>query len=166
MNCLRGSRYFILLMHALVVGRSDAEASDPSIPNGRTRVPIQKAWWGVAPIAARKEAPERGYVADTASWKKIWHAFNQQEPDVPDVDFEKSVVLVVASHAPNLHRVRVNRSKEGDIGTISEANLREYLSPKKFDYVFMLIKREGIKTIYGKQIVTSDSQNAGEAEQK
>lgn len=169
MNDSRGSRCSTVVLSVLlllVAAPSLAEGPVRSGSAAKDRVSVEQYWTGEAPIEVKKQAPKSPCVADSAAWKKLWQAFRRNERKVPDIDFEKWLVLVVVSDDPNALSLRVERDMQGDVSIVSTSTEKTYSDPKICKYEFARIKRDGIKSINGKPIAASDSPESDGANEK
>jgi hypothetical protein len=114
-------------------------------------VKVERTWKGTVEIALRKEAPERDFVADNDTWAKLWRAY-RGEGNMPEVDFDKELILVAVNRDPNEISIRPEVDGKGDLRVIAQSTDIGFIDPKTCAYQFALIKRHGIKTIKGKAI--------------
>jgi hypothetical protein len=63
-------------------------------------VKLERTWRGEVKVELRKEAPEKGYVASKDAGAKLWMVYRGEE-DLPEVDFDKELVLVAVGRDPN-----------------------------------------------------------------
>ncbi len=71
---------------------------------------------------------------------------------MPEVDFDKELILVVVNDDPNKIWLAAALDNKGDLKVLSERTLLGFVNATTCAYQFALIKREGIKTIGGKAI--------------
>jgi hypothetical protein len=115
-------------------------AADPARPTGR--------WSGkVNDKALRTLAPQAGFLADQATWKKVWSAWRPGQ-ELPKVDFARELILVGTVPGPNRVIMRP---------TINSGNVRFLVAGTKiggpgFGYQFLRISKEGVKSVNGKPI--------------
>jgi hypothetical protein len=114
-------------------------------------IKVEKTWEGEVKIELRKEAPETGYLADEGAWAKLWKAYRGEEK-MPEVDFDKELILVAVNTDPNRISISPEVDAKGDLKVTSTRTLIAFIDPKTCAYQFALTKREGIKTISGKAI--------------
>ena len=117
-------------------------------------VKVEKEWKGGSgekkDNEAWKQAPPDMVIAGPNAWENLWKAW-QFEKELPKVDFEKDLILVVACAGPNSIRI--------DKLTLSEkGNLRfDWSHTDKggpgFRYLILRVSRSGIKTVSGKEIL-------------
>jgi len=95
-----------------------------------------------------KEAPEAGYVADAKAFKALWDAWKVGDK-LPEVDFKKDIVLVATTRGSKLNLSAMLDTDKGDLTPLALAT--KDLGPG-FRYVIVVVPREGVKTIGGKEI--------------
>jgi hypothetical protein len=96
-----------------------------------------------------REAPASGVIASPEAWAKLWKAWHQGD-DVPEVDFEKALILVVAGSGPNFIVIRDLRLTQG--GDLRfDWGITERAGPG-FVAKMLQIDRQGIKTVNGKSL--------------
>lgn len=95
--------------------------------------------------AARKLAPQTGFIADAATWKKLW---TEWRPDskLPAIDFSQELVLVGTVPGPNLVVMQHTVDKKGNLKLSVSGT--EIAGPG-FGYSLMKIPRDGVKCING-----------------
>jgi hypothetical protein len=98
-------------------------------------------------VEQQKEGPKRNYIVSEKELTRVWKAWKVKD-EMPKVDFDKQLVLVVTSRSSGLG-LTPRLEENGDLKVIAFATAD--LRP---DYAFQfgLIPREGIKTIEGKAI--------------
>ncbi len=96
-----------------------------------------------------KLAPKSGVIADDATFEKLWKAWRPGEV-VPEVDFEKDLVIVGIVDGPNL--VMLNPQLEED-GNVKYVVAGTRMAGPGFGYRMVKMSRDGVKTINGKPIV-------------
>jgi hypothetical protein len=97
--------------------------------------------------ALQKEAPANGVIASQKGWEKLAKAWSIK--DAPKVDFTKEI-LVVGTWKGSVFNLSP-AVKDGDL-TISALGTKD-LRPG-FRWKVVSIKREGIKTVQGKELPT------------
>jgi len=108
-----------------------------------------KTWVGLLKEPAlAKEKPAKGFIDSPADFPKLWKAWSDKEK-VPEIDFEKQVVLVATTTKARIHGLHLIDNK-GDVQVF--VGLSSFALPNECSYGFLVVDREGIKTIQGKSI--------------
>jgi hypothetical protein len=134
----------IILCHDNGPGYSDALKKTK-------RVPVVVSWQGRVKLGLLKEAPKPGYIADGKTWAKLWKAWRGTE-EVPSVNFQEAIVLVGVNNNPNWINVLAEIDDNGALQLTYASTLMGFINPQEGAYEFALIRRDGIKTIAGKEI--------------
>ena len=116
-----------------------------------TPINSKQSWSGMVKIELRKEAPQKGYIANNLEWSKLWKTYRGSEA-LPKVDFEREIVLVYVNRDPNSVGLSPSLSATGNLTIETAMTLMGYNNPTNCSYIFVLIDRAGIKTIAGKPI--------------
>jgi hypothetical protein len=105
-----------------------------------------KQWTGsVEDEKLQKEAPT--VIASAKTFEKVWKAWKPADK-VPEVDFAKELVLVATTRGSRLSiRLLLEDSGNLKVGAIATRDLRP-----GFRYEMVVVPREGIKTVDGKEI--------------
>lgn len=128
------------------------KANAPQVTaDGQRPVALQRIWNGEVKIELRAEAPEGGYIASQPVWEKFWKAYRGEAP-VPEVDFERELVLVGVNKDPNTIGIQAKLDEKGDLTVTYSTTLMFVQDPKSCKYQIGVIKRDGVKTINGKPI--------------
>ncbi len=115
------------------------------------KVPILQKWSGMhKDEKLQKESPATGYVTNARSFAKLWMAWRGDEK-VPEVNFKDEIVVVGTAAGPNDVTVIPQLDQKGNLAILARASLVE---GSGFGYQLVVIKRAGIKTIKGKEIVS------------
>jgi hypothetical protein len=117
----------------------------------RKSVPVLVSWNGSIKLEQRKKGPAAGYIADQTAWKDLWSDWRPTE-EVPNINFSEVIVVVAVNRDPNKISAHALLDPQGDL-TVS--HLSTLIGYTKFDsctYQFVLIRRDGIKTVNGKPI--------------
>jgi hypothetical protein len=95
----------------------------------------------------QKESPKDGVVTNAKELEKLWKAWKIKD-EMPKVDFDKELVLVVTSATSGLS-AGASLDDKGDVKVLSLAtsDIRD-----DFAYNVLVISRTGVKTINGKAI--------------
>jgi len=125
-------------------GYSDALEKSKSLP-------VVVSWRGKIKLELRNEAPKGGYIADGKTWEKLWKAWRGTE-EVPSVNFQEAIVLVGVNNNPNWINVLAEIDDNGALQLTYASTLMGFINPQEGAYEFALIRRDGIKTIAGKEI--------------
>lgn len=106
--------------------------------------------WGgkVRDKSHRNLAPQSGFIADAATWKKVWTAWRPGDR-LPKVDFDNELILVGTVPGPNIVILRPTVDGSG--------NLRFQVAGTKiggpgFGYKFIRVSRKGVKSVNGKPV--------------
>jgi hypothetical protein len=114
-------------------------------------VPETFRWAGKhADAELRKAAPKQEFIADTESFQKLWSAWRAGE-DVPEVDFEKELVLVGTAPGPNRVIIIPRLDNEGHLRFV---NAGTKIAGTGFGYLLLKVPREGIVSVNGVSIET------------
>ncbi|WP_310426323.1 hypothetical protein [Chamaesiphon sp. VAR_48_metabat_135_sub] len=113
-----------------------------------TPINSKQSWSGVVKIELRKEAPRKGYVTNNVEWSKLWTTYRGSEA-LPNVDFDREIVLVYVHRDPNAVGLSLSLSAAGNLTIETTMTLMGYNNPTKCSYKFVLIDRAGIKAIKG-----------------
>ena len=106
-------------------------------------------WDGVVKDRSLQDvAPANGILADSASWKLLWKACRPNR-DVPQVDFDKEIVLVGVVLGPNRVLLRPMLAEGGDLRFVVGGTK---MAGPGFGYALVRVSREGVKTVNGKPI--------------
>ena len=116
-------------------------------------IKVEKAWDGEIKLELRQQAPPplNGFIADEKAWAKLWRAYRGNE-ELPKIDFDKQMIVVHVGDDPNhigYDPDSLILDKEGDLKVSLITTLMGYINPKTCRYIFLLINREGVKTING-----------------
>jgi hypothetical protein len=134
-------RTVLAALTAVLLSSTTLFAAELVNPTGR--------WDGVVKDSARKElAPSHGFVADSASWKSLWQKWRPNQ-EVPQVNFDKEIVVVGVVSGPNRVLLRPMLSEGGDLRFLV-AGTR--MAGPGFGYALVKVSREGVKTVNGKPI--------------
>src|SRR5262245_3727436 len=132
----------------LFFGRSMAQSRGKLIK-------VEKVWDGEIRLALRRQAPPKGFIANEKAWAKLWMAYRGND-ELPKIDFDEQMILVVVTNDPNdigPGRLILNRS--GDLSVSIVSTLMGFANPETCKYIFMLISREGVKSINGAPVPKS-----------
>lgn len=117
-------------------------------------IKVEKVWGGEIKLELRQQAPKTGFIADGEAWAKLWRAYRRNER-LPKIDFDKKIILAEAGRDPNYIGYDANKlipNEKGDLKISFMHTLIGYLNPTTCRYVFLLISREGVKSINGNPI--------------
>lgn len=149
----RGATMRLIQTVAIILMISGCSRSGSDTPPEAKPKPVkvEKTWQGEVKLDLWKEAPQKGYVADKDAWAKLWKAYRGEEK-MPEVDFDKELILVAVNSDPNGISIRPEVDDNRDLKVTTASTTRYFKDPKTCRYEFALIKRESIKTIAGKVI--------------
>ena len=141
---IRQSILFIVFVGFLnpIAVRADNVAWSPA----QETMPFKQLWSGTAlPNELLSAAPTSSYIADAASWAKLWHAWRGDER-LPEVDFDKESIVFCTAISPNTCGVNVSVNQ---YGVLKVAPVRTLIASdaKTFNYQIGLIEREKIRSI-------------------
>ncbi|MCC6419801.1 MAG: hypothetical protein IT429_16330 [Gemmataceae bacterium] len=107
-----------------------------------------REWRGsVMDEALMKQAPAGQAIANEKTFAALWKAW-EPEKKVPEVNFQKELVLVAATRGSRLN-LSTRLTEGGDLkaAALSTRDLRP-----GFRYHIIVIPREGVKTVNGKPL--------------
>jgi hypothetical protein len=114
------------------------------------KVPILQKWSGkIKDERLQKESPNTGYINNATSFAKLWKAWRPDDK-VPEINFKEEIVVVATAAGPNDVTVIPQLNEKGNLAILARGTLVE---GPGFAYQIAVIKRAGIKTIKGKEIV-------------
>ena len=109
----------------------------------------QKVTGKISDDALKAICPPDGLITSTVSWRKLWAAWRPQQP-LPDVDFQKHLVLVETVSGPNNMFVnQLNLKNNGDL-KYDVASTR--IAGPGFAYLILIVPKAGIRTVNGKPV--------------
>ena len=124
----------------------------------RRRKPVEfvAMWQGNFDNDDKKvQAPTDLYIADKKAWAKLWKAWRGEKAEVPEVNFEKQIILVVPTRYFETN-IYARLDAKGELTVKGEdpkdLEFSRVVKKKGFSYQIVAIKREGIKTINGKAL--------------
>ncbi len=118
----------------------------PAAPADKQPVQPTKEWSGsVEDEALLSEAP--GLLTSAHGLKKLWKDW-QIAGQLPEVDFSKEVVVIVTTQGSKL-RLAPSLDEKGNLQVVGLAT--RDLRPG-FRYVMATIRRQGVKTVNGKDL--------------
>ena len=94
-----------------------------------------------------KEMPENGVITNAKDFEKLVKAWKVAEK-VPEVDFDKEIVLVAKTVGSRL-RLGASLDEKGDLKALGLAT-RDLRTG--FRYVIISVPKEGVKTVNGKEL--------------
>ncbi|HEY7424184.1 MAG TPA: hypothetical protein VH682_08125 [Gemmataceae bacterium] len=109
--------------------------------------PSQRWSGSIEDLTLQKEAPANGGITDAKTFEKLWKAWKIGDK-VPDIDFKTEMVAVTTTRGGRV-RLAVQLDEKGDlrVGGLATRDLRP-----GFRYEVGAIKREGVKTVNGKEL--------------
>lgn len=108
-----------------------------------------RTWSGkIKDESLRRLDPDSGFIADADTWKKLWTAWRPDE-ELPEVDFNKELILVGTVPGPNEVVLRPTLTGGGNVKLIVFGT--EIAGPG-FGYKLIKVGRESVKTVNGKPV--------------
>jgi len=101
-----------------------------------------------ADASLRKLVPQNGFIADAKTWTNLWTAWRPGE-DVPNVNFEKELVLVGTVSGPNLVILKPTLGADGDLRFAVGGTK---IGGPGFGYLLHRTSRDGVKSVNGKPL--------------
>lgn len=146
MRYLTASLAVAALLGLLGPACSPARADDKDKPK---EVKPTRDWQGsIDDEALQKKAPADRFITDAKAFKQLWADWKLGEK-VPEIDFQKEVVLVETTRGGLLKVNTVRLTDKGDLQAVAIAT--RDLRPG-FRYAVLVVPREGVKTINGKEL--------------
>jgi len=106
-------------------------------------------WDGVVKDSSLQEtAPANGVIADSTSWRSLWEAWRPNQ-EVPQVDFDKEIVVVGVVNGPNRVLLKPMLAEGGDLRFLVAGTK---MAGPGFGYALVKVSREGVKTVHGKPV--------------
>jgi hypothetical protein len=105
-----------------------------------------EAWKHVPPGGV---TAEDGVIAGPKAWAKLWKAW-KFEKELPKVDFEKDLILVVSCEGPN--SIRIDKLSLSEKGSLRFDWSHTDKGGPGFRYLIVRVSRSGIKTVNDKEI--------------
>ena len=113
-------------------------------------VEMENLWFGkVGDNELSSLAPEDLCIANNDAWEKIWSSWKGDE-EVPKIDFQKHFVIVGTAPGPN--RVNPHMRLDGEAANLKVVFAATRMGGPGFGFVFVEMKREGVKTVNGKPL--------------
>jgi hypothetical protein len=113
------------------------------------QIKATRDWKGtVADETLQKKAPANGYITDAKTFKQLWEDWKIGDK-VPEIDFKKEVVVVETTRGSILQVGSMKLTDKGDLRVVGIAT--QDLAPG-FRYAVLVLPREGVKTINGKEL--------------
>jgi hypothetical protein len=117
-------------------------------------VKVEKEWKGGSRDEKdndlSEQAPKDGVIAGPETWAKLWKAWNSDK-ELPKVDFGKELLIVEAGPG-GTNIVDISDLKLRDDGDLTFFATVTQAGGSGFVYKIVKIKREGIKTVNGKDL--------------
>ena len=115
---------------------------------GPTPLKATNTWMGsIDDEKLAREMPETGVITNSKDFEKLVKAWQVAEK-VPEVDFDKEIVLVAKTEGSRL-TLNASLDEKGDLKALGLAT--RDLRPG-FRYVIISVPRQGIKTVNGKEL--------------
>jgi hypothetical protein len=109
------------------------------------------AFGKIKDAALEKLAPKTGYIADEATWKKLWAGWRPGE-EMPEIDFAKELLLVGTVPGPNSVFMKPTL-EEGDVKFIVGGTK---IGGPGFGYRILKVNRDGVKSVNGNAVGEND----------
>jgi hypothetical protein len=126
--------------------------------SGGKPIKVEKVWGGEIKLELRWQAPQIDFIADEKTWAELWRAYRGND-ELPKIDFDKHMILVGVGNDPNYIGYDPDGlilDEEGDLKVSFIYTLVGYQNPKTCRYIFLLISREGVKSINGALLTRLD----------
>lgn len=127
-------------LFALLAAGTPANAADKKAVKEWTGqvedVKLEKAWENATPITNKDD------------FAKVWKSWTGKE-EVPEVDFEKELVLVSTNKIGQISGLILSDQKGGNFVSTGSIDAKKI---KGFTYALTVFKRDGIKTINNKPL--------------
>jgi hypothetical protein len=120
------------------------------------RIKVEKTWDGEIKAELLQQAPPNGFIVYEEAWAKLWEAYRGNKLLLPKIDFDKQMILVGFTGYPNRIGYMPDwliLDEEGDLAVSFVHTLVGYENPPTYRYIFLLISREGVKSINGNPIL-------------
>jgi hypothetical protein len=117
-------------------------------------IEVEKVWGGEIRLELQRQAPPNGFITNEEAWAKLWRAYRGSD-ELPKIDFDKQMILVRVGNDPNVMGVihdELMLNEKGDLKVDFFSTQVKYINPKTCRYVFLLISREGVKSVNGKPV--------------
>jgi hypothetical protein len=133
------------------------------LSTAQDKVLLKKTWSGKdIPNEVRNALPPDSYVADNASWTKLWQALRGSEP-LPQIDFAEELIVLCTTVSPNSCGVGLSVDEQGDLKILSMSTLIGS-DAKTFNYQIASIDRDRIKSIAGKPVAAGENMGKQQSE--
>ena len=122
--------------------------------SGEKLIKVEKEWYGEIKLELRPQAPPNGFIADEKAWTQLWRAYRGND-ELPKIDFDKQMILVGVGEDPNgigYSPDTLILNEKRDLKVSMVATLVYYPNPETGRYIFLLISREGVKSVNGNPI--------------
>jgi hypothetical protein len=130
----------------ILLGLTLAALSAPQARADKKEVSLTREWKGTVEDAdLAKAAPD--FVADAKAFAKLWKKWGIADK-VPKVDFRKEIVIVTTTSGSRLS-LSARLDDKGDLEVLGAAT--SDFGPG-FRYVMATVRREGVKTVNGKEL--------------
>jgi hypothetical protein len=97
---------------------------------------------------ARHAAPANEAITDCQAMTRLWRAW-RSEDNLPVVDFDKEILLVLVGQGPNIPGVIDLRVVAGNV---TGRRYQTLIGGPGFGYRIIKVKREGIRSVFGQPI--------------
>ena len=110
-------------------------------------IKVEKVWDGEIKFELLQQFP-KVFIVNEKAWAELWRVCRGDD-ELPKIDFDKQMILVGVHNDPN----GLILNENGDLkSSVSNFIVSAFAAPETCRYVFLLISREGVKTINGKPV--------------
>lgn len=104
----------------------------------------------------RKLAPKAGFISDAKTFQKLWTAWRPEE-SIPEIDFDKKLVLVGTVNGPNLVIMKPALNDKGDLRFLVGGTK---IGGPGFGYKLMAVDRKGVNSVNGKPVAAAATEES------
>jgi len=131
--------------------------------DGTKLVSVFVTWEGIAVKRDLKAVPNWGVIAHQKQWERSWNILYPNQT-APSVNFRDAIILAVPNTDPNGFEMVPYVERNGNLKIRFTSEMRGFANPvQAFAYKFQLIRRNGIKTFYGRPIDGGEPSDAPES---
>jgi len=130
----------LCLAISLAIGHETLRASDPILLESK------RQWSGKFHDSVKQSrAPRLDFISDRVTFWLVWNSWRGDEP-VPEIDFEKKLVLLAMTSGPNSVSLDASLDRTGNVSLQSTSTL---VGGPGFGYTMKVVNRDGIQTVQG-----------------
>ena len=125
--------------------------------------PLEPAarWDGIVEDESRMSlAPATNFVADAASFEKLWKAWRPDEA-VPKINFRRALILVAAVQGPNRAMANPQLDDKGEVNFLVASTRR---GGPGFGYLMLAVDRAGVRSVNGHKVPATTIQDSIQVE--